>query len=63
MTEERQLIKNNLFGNGFRAGERVSIGCSTKGKVWSYMTGNLLEYQEWARHIGKLLEDTSIKPR
>lgn len=62
MTEERQLIKNNLFGNGFRAGERVSIGCSTKGKVWSYMTGNLLEYQEWARHIGKLLKDTSINP-
>ena len=49
MTEERQLIKNNLF-EWLSSGERVSIGCSTKERCGVYDC-NLLEYQEWANTL------------
>jgi hypothetical protein len=62
LTEQGQLSKNNIFGNGYRNGDRTSIGCSIKGKVWSYMRGNLLEFKEWSRMIGQLVEDSSIDP-
>lgn len=62
MTEQKQLTANNLFGNGYRNGERTSVGCSVKGKIWSHTRGNLLEYTKWARMIGKLVEDESIDP-
>lgn len=32
MTEQKQLTANNLFGNGYRNGERISVGCSVKGR-------------------------------
>ena len=32
MTEQKQLTANNLFGNGYRNGERTSVGCSVKGR-------------------------------
>ena len=62
MTERKQLVANNLFGNGYRNGERISVGCSTKGKIWSHTRGNLLEYTKWSRMIGTLVEDESIDP-
>ncbi|ERJ86359.1 helicase protein [Porphyromonas gingivalis F0185] len=62
LTEQGQLIKNNLFGNGFRNGEKTSIGCSIKGKVWSYMRGNLLQFTKWSKMIGGLVEDSSLDP-
>lgn len=62
LTEQNQLSKNNVFGNGYRKGVKTSIGCSLKGKIWSYMTGNLLSFKEWARMVGELVEDDSIDP-
>jgi len=39
--EQNKLEKNNVFGVGYREGSSVSMGCSQKGKIWSYMRGNL----------------------
>lgn len=61
-TEQGQLTKNNLFGNGYRNGNKTSVGCSVKGKIWSYMRGNLKSYTDWCRLMGKLIEDESIDP-
>ena len=60
MTEQRELTKNNIFGIGYRNGERISIGCSIKGKVWSYMRGNIKQFSEWCRQVGNLIEDNNI---
>lgn len=49
LTEQGTLTKNNLFGNGYRNGKKTSIGCSIKGKVWSYMRGNLKVYVDWCK--------------
>lgn len=58
--EKKRLVKNNIFGNGYLNGDRISLGCSVKGKIWSFMRGNLLMYCKWVRRIGALIEDQSI---
>lgn len=55
-----KLIKNNLFGVGFKKGEKASIRCSCKGKIWSRERANLLYFQEWCREIGKIVTDKTI---
>ena len=58
--EKKRLVKNNIFGNGYLNGDRISLGCSIKGKIWSFMRGNLLMYNKWVKRIGALIEDKSI---
>ena len=60
--EQGTLIKNNVFGVGFKDGEKVSLGCSVKGKVWSYLRGNLNDLTKWCQTIGDVLEDPTINP-
>ncbi|SKB69900.1 DEAD/DEAH box helicase [Maribacter arcticus] len=62
LLEQGTLIKNNVFGVGFKEGEKVSLGCSVKGKVWSYLRGNLNELTQWCRDIGDVLVDPTINP-
>lgn len=60
MLEQGTLVKNNIFGVGYREGERVSLGCSVKGKIWSYLRGNLSELTDWCRNIGDMVENSMI---
>ena len=62
LLEQGTLIKNNVFGVGFKDGEKISLGCSVKGKVWSYLRGNLNELTEWCQKIGDVLENPAINP-
>ncbi|MCF0055350.1 DEAD/DEAH box helicase [Dyadobacter sp. CY356] len=62
MLEQGTLIKNNIFGVGFKEGEKVSLGCSVKGKIWSYLRGNLDEFTEWCRKIGDVVTNPAIDP-
>ncbi|WP_426276196.1 DEAD/DEAH box helicase [Chryseobacterium sp. S-02] len=50
----------NLFGKGFTVGERITIGCSSKGRVWSRMIKTIPEFCEWCDTIGKKLNDDTI---
>lgn len=60
--ESGRLIKNNIFGNGRVNGDKTSIGCSKKGRVWSYMRGNILQFCDWCEKIGEKIEDETIDP-
>lgn len=60
--EQGTLIKNNIFGVGYKEGEKVSLGCSVKGKIWSYQRGNLDELTKWCKDIGEIVSDNSIDP-
>lgn len=60
--EQGNLIKNNIFGVGYSNGEKVSLGCSVKGKIWSYQRGNLDELTKWCRAIGDIVENQAIDP-
>lgn len=60
--EQGTLIKNNFFGVGYKDGEKVSLGCSVKGKIWSYQRGNLDELTKWCKEIGEIVENNTIDP-
>lgn len=62
MLEQGTLIKNNIFGVGYKDGNKVSLGCSVKGKIWSYLRGNLEELTQWCRSIGEIVTDATINP-
>ncbi|GHT34683.1 hypothetical protein FACS189434_11270 [Bacteroidia bacterium] len=62
LLEQGTLIKNNIFGVGHKDGEKLSLGCSVKGKIWSYQRGNLNELTSWCKDVGKVLEDDTIDP-
>jgi superfamily II DNA or RNA helicase len=62
LLEQGTLIKNNIFGVGYKDGEKVSIGCSVKGKIWSYQRGNLDELTKWCKMIGEIVENNDIDP-
>ena len=50
----------NLFGKGFADGERLTIGCSSKGRVWSRMIKTIPEFCDWCDGIGKKLINPDI---
>lgn len=60
--EQGTLIKNNIFGVGYKDGDKVSLGCSVKGKLWSYQRGNLDELIKWCKTIGEIVENNLIDP-
>lgn len=53
--------KTNLFALGYESGERATVGCSLKGRLWSYrVADNIAEWSSWCRAMGKKLLDDSI---
>lgn len=56
-------IRSNLFGVGFEAGSKVTVGCSRKGRLWSYLVAHdISEWVAWCRHVGAKLLDDTIQP-
>ena len=59
--EAQTKTKTNIFANGFEAGERVSIGASLKGRIWSYRVApTLRHWMDWCDNVGGKLIDTGI---
>lgn len=52
--------KSNLFGYGYRDGERISIGCSYKGKVWMRWIERIKFWTYWCQKIGGMVLDDKI---
>ena len=60
-SQTQTKTKTNLFGFGFEGGERASIGCSLKGRIWSYLIAeDISGWVDWCNHIGVKLVDESI---
>lgn len=53
-------IKSNLFGHGYRDGNKISIGCSYKGKVWMRWVESLNFWVDWCQKIGAKILDSNI---
>ncbi len=51
-------VKSNLFAVGYENGERVSVGVSHKGRVWSMQSSSVPDWRQWCEHVaGKILDD------
>jgi hypothetical protein len=54
-------FKTNLFGRGYAGGNKSSIGCSVKGRVWSYrIAHDLDQWVQWCHEIGAKLLDATV---
>ena len=57
----RGKTKTNLFGRGYEEGERTSVGCSKKGRIWSHLiAADIPAWVDWCQKIGQKLLDDSI---
>jgi hypothetical protein len=54
--------KGNIFGLGYEDGEKISIGCSYKGRVWSRRVCDLDSLMKWCMKVGGKLLDVNIDP-
>ena len=52
--------KSNLFALGFDNGKRVSVGVSTKGKIWSRATCAVPDWRKWCEMMATRLLDTTL---
>ena len=60
--QRRRARKSVLSGNGFEDGERVTVGASRKGRIWSHRRDRVDEFAIWCKRIGAKLLDTNIDP-
>lgn len=59
--QKQRASKSVLMGTGFENGERTSIGCSAKGRVWSHARSfHLNKLIEWCSATGKKILDEGI---
>lgn len=55
--------KTHLFGDGYDGENHVTVGCSKKGRIWSWAVApDLLQWKRWCGGIGSKLVDSSIDP-
>lgn len=60
ITEKAGSVKSNLSGMGWAGGQRVTIGCSLKGRIWTREAGTVPEFVSWCHSVGEKLQDVSI---
>ena len=59
--EAQTKTKTNIFAYGFEAGNRVSVGASLKGRVWSHRAATSVKnWMDWCDDVGAKLTDQSI---
>lgn len=64
-SEAEHRSKTNVTASGFNAGERVSIGVSLRGRIWSPRTAESVKsWVDWADSIGpKMINETLVPER
>jgi len=58
----KDAIKSNIFGVGFELGDKTSIGCSYKGRIWSHRINNLKVFIDWCNHVAEKITNEQIDP-
>ena len=54
--------KSVLSGTGYEGGQRVAVGASQKGRIWSHRRNRVDELAAWCERIGDKLLDENINP-
>lgn len=62
LAEQQRGEKAFVFGSGFEDGDKITLGCSYKGRIWSYMRSDLKGFIHWCNNLGKKLIDDNIDP-
>ncbi len=62
IAEQQRGEKAFVFGTGYENGEKITLGCSYKGRIWSYLRNDLKGFIEWCKNVGRKLNDENIDP-
>ena len=62
LAEQQRGQKAFVFGAGYEEGEKITIGCSYKGRIWSYLRNDLRGFIGWCNNLGTKLIDDNIDP-
>ena len=60
--QRQRARKSVLSGSGFEDGERVTVGASRKGRIWSHQRDRVDELTAWCKKIGAKLLNADIDP-
>lgn len=60
--QRKRTIKSVLSGTGFENGQRVTVGASRKGRIWSHQRERIDQLVAWCKSIGSKLLDNTINP-
>ena len=61
--QREQAVKANIFGIGYdEDGNRTTIGCSYKGRIWSRCKTDLNDLKEWCSGVGRKILNEAINP-
>lgn len=59
--EKETKTQTNIFANGHENGERVHLGASLRGRVWSWQpVESLWKWTQWCDGVGSKLTNTAI---
>lgn len=53
--------KSNVFAVGYEEGSRVSIGASSKGRVWSMSSSSIPDWQVWCKSVADKITNEAIR--
>ncbi|ESU27086.1 helicase [Flavobacterium limnosediminis JC2902] len=62
IAEQQRGQKAFVFGSGYEQGNKITLGCSYKGRIWSYLRSDLKGFISWCKNIGVKLIDDAIDP-
>ncbi|OHB55824.1 MAG: hypothetical protein A2Y12_15545 [Planctomycetes bacterium GWF2_42_9] len=62
VAETQRGQKAFVFGIGYEHGQKVSLGCSYKGRIWSHVKGDLNQLITWCTGLGNKLSNNSADP-
>lgn len=61
VAEAQTKTKTNIFAYGYENGERVSIGGSLKGRIWSHRVAPTIKHwKDWCDYVGGKVSDPGI---
>lgn len=58
----QRALKSVLCGSGYEGGEKVTVGASRKGRIWSQRRDRVDRLAAWCKKIGTQLLDDTIDP-
>ena len=62
LAEKQRAQKAFVFAVGYENGDKVSLGCSYKGRVWTRLEGDIKKLTDWCKHIASKIIDKGINP-
>ncbi|KNY29539.1 DEAD/DEAH box helicase [Pseudobacteroides cellulosolvens] len=62
LAEKQRAQKAFVYGIGYENGNKISLGCSYKGRIWTRLNGDLKQFTSWCKKISSKIINPIIDP-